>query len=111
QFLYDWTIYPLPLASLTGNDVAAASDKGTDVTDGNEQPAFYQGTFKVDTVADTFLRLDGWTKGNVYVNGFNLGRYWEAGPTKTLYIPGPLLREGDNELVVFELHGTAKPIA
>lgn len=111
QFLYDWTICPLPLASLTGNDIAAASDKGTDAVDGDEQPAFYQGSFKVDTVADTFLRLDGWTKGNVYVNGFNLGRYWEAGPTKTLYIPGPLLREGDNELVVFELHGTAKPIA
>lgn len=48
---------------------------------------------------DTFVRLDGFTKGNVYINGFNLGRYWNpAGPQKTLYLPAPLLREGENEL-------------
>ena len=40
------------------------------------------------------------------MNGFNLGRYWEIGPQETLYLPGPLLKKGDNEIVVFELHGT-----
>lgn len=106
QFLYDWTIYPLPLDSLTGEVI-----EGDGVATPDGMPSFYQGTFTVREIADTFLRLDGWTKGNVYVNGFHLGRYWEAGPTKTLYIPGPLLREGVNELVVLELHGTAAPIA
>ena len=42
----------------------------------------------------------------VWLNGFNLGRYWERGPQKTLYIPAPLLKRGKNELIVFELHGT-----
>jgi beta-galactosidase len=41
----------------------------------------------------------------VWLNGFNLGRYWERGPQKTLYIPAPLLKRGPNELIVFELHG------
>ncbi len=56
------------------------------------------------------MKLEGWTKGVAYINGFNLGRYWEIGPQKTLYIPAPLLREGDNELIIFELQGTEDPI-
>ncbi|MBB6729513.1 glycoside hydrolase family 35 protein [Cohnella zeiphila] len=73
-------------------------------------PAFYRGTFHVEEAADTFLKLEGWTKGVAYVNGFNLGRYWEKGPQRTLYVPGPLLRAGENELVLFELHGAKTPI-
>jgi beta-galactosidase len=59
---------------------------------------------KIDgKTADTFLRLDGFEKGFVMVNGFNIGRYYNsAGPQKTLYIPAPLLREGENEIIVFE---------
>lgn len=56
------------------------------------------------------MRLDGWSKGQVFINGFNLGRYWEEGPTKTLYIPAPLLRQGGNELILFELHGVMEPV-
>ena len=63
----------------------------------------------MDEPADTFLALPGWTKGVCFINGFNLGRYWEVGPTKTLYVPAPLLRKGQNEVVVFELHGMKKP--
>jgi beta-galactosidase len=70
------------------------------------EPAFYRGTFDISERADTFLRLDGWTKGCVFLNGFHLGRYWNRGPQRTLYIPAPLLRNGVNELIVFELHGT-----
>lgn len=70
---------------------------------------FYRAAFEVDEPADTFVRLDGWTKGVVFINGFNLGRCWERGPQKTLYLPGPLLRRGINELVVFELHGAVSP--
>ena len=73
-------------------------------------PAFFRGTFEVDEAADTFLALEGWTKGVVFLNGFNLGRYWKIGPTKTLYVPGPLLRQGENELIVFELEGAEEPV-
>ncbi|MDX2408729.1 beta-galactosidase [Streptomyces microflavus] len=55
------------------------------------------------------LRLPGWTRGFVWVNGFCLGRYWSAGPQETLYVPGPVLREGVNEVWVLELEGAGGP--
>lgn len=70
-------------------------------------PAFVAGTFGAAAGADHFLRLDGWSKGLVWVNGFLLGRYWSAGPTRTLYVPGPLLRAEGNEIVLLELHAAA----
>ncbi|SDX82778.1 beta-galactosidase family protein [Paenibacillus sp. CF384] len=103
QFLYHWSIRPLPLNDLQKLDYLESSEK-------QEKPTFYKGSFEVDEVADTFLALSGWTKGVVYVNGYNLGRYWEIGPQQTLYIPAPLLREGVNELVIFELHGCEEPV-
>lgn len=99
QFLFDWTIHCLPLTDLSGLQFG---ERSTDM----EGPAFYRGNFQVNEAQDTFLRLDHWTKGVVYVNGFNLGRYWDKGPQKTLYVPAPLLRQGVNEIIVFELHKT-----
>jgi beta-galactosidase len=71
-------------------------------------PVFLQGTFATVEGADHFLRTDGFGKGLVWVNGFLLGRYWSAGPTATMYVPGPLLRAEGNEVVVLELHGAAQ---
>jgi beta-galactosidase len=98
QYQFGWEVFPLPLNDLSGLkfDSARAADF----------PAFMRATFNVDDPADTFLALPGWTKGAVWLNGFNLGRYWERGPQKTLYVPAPLLKRGKNELIVFELHGT-----
>jgi beta-galactosidase len=99
QFLFDWMIRPLPLEDLSALQyVSDAADRNQD------QPTFYRGTFHVDELEDTFLDMDGWTKGVVYINSFNLGRYWNKGPQRTLYVPAPLLRRGDNEIVVLELH-------
>ncbi|BBI33382.1 glycoside hydrolase family 35 protein [Cohnella abietis] len=115
QFLFNWTIRCLPLDDLSGiryEPIMADTDanKNANASKLDAAPAFYRGTFQVNGAADTFLKLDGWVKGVVYVNGFNLGRYWEKGPQRTLYVPGPLLREGLNEIVVFELEGTNKPV-
>ena len=101
QFLYHWTIWPLPLADLGGLSFADSSETGG--------PRFFRGSFTVDEALDTFLALPGWTKGACWVNGFNLGRYWEIGPQKTLYVPGPRLKQGINELIIFELHGCKAP--
>ncbi|WP_090585873.1 MULTISPECIES: beta-galactosidase family protein [unclassified Paenibacillus] len=106
QFLFDWTIYPLPLSDLSSVPFAPLPVQSADSASG---PAFFKGEFTADEIADTFVRLEGWTKGVVWINGFNLGRYWEKGPQRTLYLPGPLLRPGRNELIVLELHGMAKP--
>ena len=76
------------------------------------QPLFMQGELVIDGApADTFLRLDGFTKGFVTVNGFNIGRYYNsAGPQKTLYVPAPLLKTGGNEIIVFETDGFERPV-
>ncbi|MFH8581168.1 beta-galactosidase family protein [Streptomyces zaomyceticus] len=95
--LADWTSRPLPLTAL--EDVTFTAGTTTPVG-----PAFHRGTFEITEPADTFLHLDGWTKGNAWINGFALGRYWSRGPQRSLYVPAPVLRAGTNEVVVLELH-------
>ncbi|OAB38241.1 beta-galactosidase [Paenibacillus macquariensis subsp. defensor] len=97
QFLSNWTTYTLPLTDLSGLAFESLSQQ--------TQPSFFRGNWMVDEIGDTFLSLEGWSKGVVFINGFNLGRYWNVGPQKTLYVPGPLLNQGENEIVIFELHG------
>lgn len=82
--------------------------------DGSGGPGLYRGTFEVADVSGTGhagLELPGWTRGFVWVNGFCLGRYWAAGPQRTLYVPGPVLRDGVNEVWVLEVEGAAAPYA
>ncbi|SDI86798.1 beta-galactosidase [Actinokineospora alba] len=67
-------------------------------------PVYRRGVLRVDEPADTFVDLPGFTKGVVWVNGFNLGRYWDRGPQTRLYVPKPVLVEGANEVVVLDLH-------
>ena len=102
QFLYHWRLFPLPLDDLTG----LAFRPGADL----EGPLFRRGFLHVETPADTFLALPGWTKGQAFLNGFNLSRYWSVGPQLTCYVPAALLRPGENELVIFELHGLERPV-
>ena len=62
-------------------------------------PSLYRGTFEVtEEPKDTFLRMKGWTKGVCFINGHNLGRYWQIGPQETLYLPAPWLNKGHNEV-------------
>lgn len=72
------------------------------------EPAFYEGHFLIDNeteLRDTFISFRGWNKGVAFVNNFNIGRFWPArGPQCTLYVPAPILRPGDNIVVIFELH-------
>ncbi|GGY02647.1 beta-galactosidase [Massilia dura] len=96
--LYHWTMFPLPLDELSALRFGTAACAG---------PAFHRAVFDVAEPADSFLSLPGWNKGVAWINGFNLGRYWERGPQQALYVPAPLLRTGENELIVFELHGGA----
>ncbi|NED11376.1 beta-galactosidase [Streptomyces sp. SID9124] len=78
--------------------------------DGAGGAGLYRGTFEVAAGADhAGLELPGWTRGFVWVNGFCLGRYWSAGPQHTLYVPGPVLRDGVNEVWVLETEGAGAP--
>jgi len=71
-------------------------------------PCFYQGHFTLANPGDTFLDVRSLGKGAVWINGHALGRYWDIGPQQTLYVPGPWLKEGDNEIVVFDLKGKGR---
>lgn len=67
-----------------------------------EHPVIYNGSFYLSKTGDTFLYLGKWGKGIVFVNGHNLGRYWNVGPQQTLYLPGCWLKKGKNKITIFE---------
>lgn len=96
---YNWEMYPLPLDHLEKLDFSRGYRENT--------PAFYRFWLEVDEPGDTFLDFAGWGKGCAFLNGFHLGRFWEIGPQKRLYIPAPLLRKGRNEIILFETDGKA----
>lgn len=98
-----WAVVGLSL-----DDIASMPTDRWDQTDPAAPfagPAFRRGTFSTTAGVDHFLALDGWTGGLAWVNGFLLGRYSANRPTRTMYVPGPLLRAQGNELVVLELTG------
>ncbi|CAI7994266.1 Beta-galactosidase-1-like protein 2 [Geodia barretti] len=73
-------------------------------------PALFKGSFTIDgTPKDTFIDMQGWNKGVVFVNGANLGRYWMKGPPGSLYVPAPLLSQGINKVMVFEFSNPKSP--
>jgi beta-galactosidase len=70
-------------------------------------PIFRRATFTIASQGDTFLDTRSLGKGVVWINGHNLGRFWNVGPEQTLYVPGPWLKRGENEIVVFDMLPTA----
>lgn len=90
----NWKMYKLPMDNepLISNKIAS--------TTGN--PTIYHGDFNCSVIGDTFLDMKKWGKGIVFINGYNLGRYWNLGPQQTLYLPGCWLKKGRNTITVFE---------
>ena len=66
---------------------------------------YYRGYFNLSKVGDTFLNFETWSKGQVWVNGHALGRFWSIGPQQTLYVPGCWLKKGKNEVIVLDIVG------
>ena len=93
--LHGWQVYPLPMTSAD-----AIRGWTTQAVDG---PAFHRGRFKPASLADTFLDMTAFGKGFAWVDGHNLGRIWDIGPQRSLYLPAPWLQQGDNTVVVFDL--------
>jgi beta-galactosidase len=108
--LLGWDMFKLPFESVANlqsrTGVSAAG------------PSLHRGSFDLSEIGDAFLDMRGWGKGIVFVNGHNLGRYWNIGPQQTLFLPGVWLKQGSNEIVVFEeiedgansIAGLAEPI-
>jgi len=104
---YGWEVFNLPLDKEQMEKVMnkAQWKASDDEAAKSENPAFFKFEFEIDEPADTFLDFAGWGKGCVFVNGFNIGRFWEIGPQLRLYVPAPLLKKGENQIVIFETEG------
>ena len=93
-----WEIYTLPMTDVQRLPFKKETCKG---------PCFYRGTLRAEKQLDTFLDTSAFTKGHVWLNGKAMGRVWNIGPQKTLYFPGPWLKTGENEVIVFDLEGAS----
>lgn len=94
----DFKIYSLDFSE----EQISKIDFSSGLTTGPSFNKFILEISEEDECCDTFLDCTGWTKGVAFVNGFNLGRYWNIGPQTSLYIPAPLLHKGKNEIIMFE---------
>ncbi|WP_030616992.1 beta-galactosidase [Streptomyces sclerotialus] len=106
QYLHGVRARGLRLDAL--EDAAAVAGLAFDAPRGRAGArGLHRGTVVVPTGGggEAMLELPGWTRGFVWVGGFPLGRYWSAGPQRALYVPGPCLRAGANEVLVLELEG------
>lgn len=96
---FGYEIYPLPL------DEKQIVALGFDGESTEDAPEFYKFEFTAQESCDTFLDTNGFGRGCAFINGFNLGRFWDIGPQKRLYIPAPLIKKGSNTIVLFETSG------
>lgn len=85
------------------NDIALSDNTPSKI-------GYYRATFRLSKTGDTFLNMETWGKGQVYVNGHALGRFWSIGPQQTLYCPGCWLKKGENEIVVLDVVGPKQPV-
>ena len=108
----NWNMYKFPMDQQP--DLKTYSNKYK-----KDLPVIYEGSFVLSKTGDTFLDMSKWGKGIVFINGHNLGRYWNVGPQQTLYLPGCWLEKGVNKITVFEqinseqqkeIHGVKTPI-
>lgn len=97
HFVGEWEHYPLPLDNLEQLDFDAPWQDGL--------PSFYEFDFECQNPQDTYLDMSLFGKGVAFINGYNLGRFWQVGPTLSLYLPGVLIKKGRNTITVFETEG------
>ncbi len=120
--LKEWDMYRIDDEYATAvkalNLASKNSTEGKEIADRMGKRGYYRGYFNINKVGDTFINVETWGKGQVYVNGHALGRFWGIGPQQTLYTPGCWLKKGKNEIIILdvvgpnscEVEGLSKPI-
>ncbi len=98
--LMNWENYSLPM---DGKWVQQHSGPMRSLVQRVPGGYIFKGAFSLDKIADTYFDLSGYVKGMVYVNGHNLGRYWQVGPQQHLYCPAGWLNKGNNEIIIVDL--------
>lgn len=95
--LMNWEVYKLPM-----HEEFIRSLKPS--VNFEKAGIFFKGNFNLEQIADTYIEMKNYTKGMVWINGHNLGRYWNIGPQFGLYCPAVWLKIGNNEIIVFDNH-------
>ncbi len=112
--LKNWVIVPIPDSYQTTQYAFDKLDETnrcfSPINFSSPSIGYYRGYFNLKKVGDTFLNLEQWGKGQVYVNGHALGRFWRIGPQQTLYLPGCWLKKGRNEIIVMDIVGPKAPV-
>ena len=98
--LMNWNIYPLPMDSKYLSTIGPSA--GLISTD--RPGVFFHGKFNLEETGDTYFDMSKYKKGVVWVNGHNIGRFWEIGPQQRLFCPGTWLKAGENEILIFDMH-------
>lgn len=104
ELLTGWNIYSLPMDSAPNTHASRTRHAQKNAAAG---PHFLFAKFNVVTPGDVFLDVSALGKGALWINGHTMGRYWNEGPQKTLFVPGPWLHAGSNEVVIFDLFRAA----
>lgn len=94
--LRNWTVYNFPVDYSFQANRKFKKQKASG-------PAWHRGTFTISQIGDTYIDLSTWGKGMVWVNGYNIGRFWKIGPQQTFLMPGAWLKKGRNEIIVLDL--------
>ncbi len=112
--LKNWVIVPIPDSYLNAQHAFDKQDETnrcfSPINFFSQSIGYYRGYFDLEKVGDTFLNLEQWGKGQVYVNGHALGRFWRIGPQQTLYLPGCWLKKGRNEIIIMDIIGPKAPV-
>lgn len=101
--LTNWKIYNLPVDYEFQTKAKFAQKPANG-------PAWYKASFNLKEIGYTYLDMSTWGKGMVWVNGYNLGRFWKIGPTQTLCVPGCYLKKGKNEIIVLDINRPSKTV-
>lgn len=100
QAIQGWNCYLLPMDKQFIKNLRSTPTKEKRTRPG----CFFKLHLKLDEVGDTYIDMQHWTKGVVWVNGHNIGRYWNLGPQYRLFCPATFLKHGDNTVTIFDLH-------
>lgn len=103
NFIFHWQAYTLPF-----DNIDKAKFKGQ-VDKFNGEPMILKSVIDIDECHDTFIKLPGFKKGIIILNGKVISRYWEIGPQKSAYIPAPFMKKGKNEIAIVEFEGFENP--
>jgi beta-galactosidase len=95
-----WQVYSLPMTTLPTRFTTSRQP---------DSPHFLRASFELAATGDTFLDIRSLGKGALWINGHPIGRFWSIGPQQTLFVPGPWLHQGRNEIIVFDLLPSTTP--